>query len=714
MPPPMDTPARFRGLAGWVVLAGLFLTGLSGAAREPEHVLLGLPAWVWLVGVVLAIAVATRALGTEAGAPLLGLGVPLVLVWTVASAPGIRALSGPPLLALGLAGLVVVVLGRGWAPGRRLLLPVLVALYAAIALRVQTTVGPHGDEPHYLMVAESILRDGDLELEQDYAEERYRKFTRETLAPHYRVRGRGGAIYSVHAIGLSLLILPAYALGGYPAVSFFMALLAALLAREVRTLLQESGASEKAAEGIAWLLALSPPLVHFVGLVFTEIPAALVIARALRLGREKDASAWRTVSWAAPLVLLPWFNVRYAPVTAILVVYALSARLPRARAALVLVASAVSAVAIGAYHFVLYGFFDPRLVWGRRPEFALGTLAEGLPGLALDQEFGLLPYAPVMALCAAGFVRLARDGTRQAWAALALVAVVVGTAASWHMWRGGFNPPARFLMPLLPVLALGLAAAVRHGTGAAAALLAGWSLWAGALGAVDPSLVHRDRDGTAPFFRAWSGAEEWTRLLPGYVLPETAGDRAALTLVWAATLGLAVVARRRSPPTASGLAAGSAVLLAAAAAASGLSEGRTGGRDAVRLIGQQAVAVPGWRAIRAADGVWGPEDLRWGTLYEPHRHPDGAEIGARLELPPGRYRLDLEVEWAGLASEAEPGAPRLEVRPDGSAGRTYELTRVPLGVSGVFEILRGDPAVSLRLRGGGALTLARIRLSTFS
>lgn len=712
----MDMPARFRGLAGWAVLAGLFLTGLGGAAREPGRVLLGIPAWLPLVVVVLAVVAAARRLGTEAAAPLLGLGIPLVLLWSVGAAPGIRALSGPVLVALGAAGVVTLVLARGRAPQRGVLLPALLAIYAAIALRVQTTVGPHGDEPHYLMVAESILRDGDLELERDYAEQRYRAFTGETLAPHYRVRGRGGAIYSVHAIGLSVLILPAYALGGYPAVCVFMALLAALLAREMRELVRATSASDGAAEGIAWLLALSPPLVHFVGLVFTEIPAALVIARALRLGREPGATTWRTLTWAVPLVLLPWFNVRYAPVTAILLVYALAARPPRRHVVMVGLAAAASAIAIGAYHFVLYGFIDPRLVWGRRPEFALGTLAEGLPGLALDQEFGLLPYAPVMALCAAGFVRMARDGTRQAWAALALAAVVLGTAGSWHMWRGGFNPPARFLVPLLPVFALGLAAALRHGAGAAAALLAGWSLWAGALGAVDPALVHRDRDGTAPFFRAWSGAEEWTRLLPGFVLPETAGDRAALALVWGVTLALAATARRRSPPTATGLAVASTVLLVAAAGASALSEGRTGGRDAVRLVGRPALAIPGWRVTFRADGEWGPADLRWGTLYEPHRHPDGAEIGARLDLPPGRYRIDLDVEWPGFAGEVSgPGPPRLEVRPEGAAsGRAYEFARVPLGLTGVFEVLPSDPAVSVRLRGGSALTLVGIRLSTFS
>src|SRR5439155_374140 len=81
--------------------------------------------------------------------------------------------------------------------------------------RVQAQVGPEGDEPHYLMVADSLLRDHDLSLERDYAEGRYRAFHPAPLEPHYRVRGRGGEIYSLHAVGLSLLVLPAYALAGY-------------------------------------------------------------------------------------------------------------------------------------------------------------------------------------------------------------------------------------------------------------------------------------------------------------------------------------------------------------------------------------------------------------------------------------------------------------------------------------------------------------------
>jgi hypothetical protein len=259
------------------------------------------------------------------------------------------------------------------------------------------------------------------------------------------------------------------------------------------------------------------------------------------------------------------------------------------------------------------------------------------------------------------------------------------------------------------VFALALASALRHGAGASSALLAGWGLWVGLLSVVDPSLVHRDRDGTAPFFRAWSGAEEWTRLLPGYVLEETAGDRTALALVWASVLAGAVAAtvvRRRSQPNAIGLAGATLALAAGAGAASRLSHATTGGRDAVRVLGRAAIAAPGWRSTR--DAAWDATVLDWGPLYEPHRFPDGAEIGARLRLAPGPYRIDLDAESLG----EEP--PALEVRREGRpAGRRQPLARTRAGWSGSFEIAPADPPVSLRLAGGSPLTLERIRLSTF-
>jgi hypothetical protein len=115
--------------------------------------------------------------------------------------------------------------------------------------------------------------------------------------------------------------------------------------------------------------------------------------------------------------------------------------------------------------------------------------------------------------------------------------------------------------------------------------------------------------------------------------------------------------------------------------------------------------VPGWRA-GVARARWGPEPLGWGPLYEPHRHPSGAEIGRRLALAPGRYRLELVAQ--SLASEP----PTLLVVPDspGAVARPSALGAAAAGWEASFVVQPGEPAVNLLLKGGGPLLLEELVL----
>jgi len=437
---------------------------------------------------------------------------------------------------------------------------------------------------------------------------------------------------------------------------------------------------------------------------------------AVALRRACDARSTARAAglvWVPAIVVLPWLNVRYAVVAVVLLAFALAARPPR-RVALTLAGSVLlSAIALCLWHDHLYGFFDPRRVYGRRPELTLALVPEGIQGLLFDQEFGLLAYAPVFVLVAPGLFALRRASPRLAAVAAALLLVVILTAGSWPMWRGGFNPPARFLVPILPVLALAVAAAVRRGAGAGTALLMGFGLWTGLAGGWDPRLVHRDREGTATFFRERSGAEEWTRLMPAYVLPEEEADRHRLAWVWAIALGVAATTRRLGAPTARGMGLATAGLAGAALVASNISDRRTEGRDAVRIVGRPALATPGWRVVRSATAEWGPSDLGWGPAYEPHRHPDGAVLGGRLRIPPGRYVLEV----AGQDLTPQLPAPDLVTASEpGHAVRLARLERVPGGLAAPFEVFPPDVAVSLRAEGGGPFVVdgLRLRPSTFS
>jgi len=699
-------PAIPRILAACGAL-GLLLLGLAaagGAASRPGGLWLGVPS----AAGALAVAVSVAALyGLARGHLAVAAGLLALPILLVAGAP-LGALSGPPLFAVALAGAVAALAlarPRFVAP---LFFPVVWALYTAMAAGVQARVGPNGDEPHYLMVAESLWRDGDLDLTRDYAEGRYRAFHPEPLQPHYRVRGRHGEIYSLHSVGLSLLVLPVYVLFGYAGASFFMAFLAALVARETRLLLRDMLADPQLADGVAWVLALSPPLVHYAGLLFTEIPAALLVVTGLRGARKLRTlpPAW-SIAWGAALGFLPWLNVRYAPLPVIILCYALVMR-PGPRAALLgLAPGVVSLVSLAAYHFVLYGFFDPRGVYGRRPELGLGLLGEGVPGLLLDQEFGLLVYAPVFALAVPGWVQLARKSRAEAAVVAGMVVVVVVTAGSWPMWRGGFNPPARFLVPIVPALALAMAADVARGLRSAGAVLIGWGLWTGLAGLAAPELLHRDRDGTAPFFRVHSGAVEWTRLLPGYVLGEE--NRRPLAVLWGLTLlGAVTLGGRRA--SARGLLVSSGGLALAGHLAAGLSA-RHEARDALRVVGRPALAVPGWRYEPSATALWGPESLVWGALYEPHRHADGAILVDRTALATGQLEIDVD-------PSLPPGDPpqldvRLETQPP--RGARYLLRYEEGRLVGAFDTAGFGPAAAprrLALVGGGPLLVEQVRLST--
>jgi len=331
-------------------------------------------------------------------------------------------------------------------------------------------------------------------------------------------------------------------------------------------------------------------------------------------------------------------------------------------------------------------------------------LPEGLPGLLFDQEFGLLMYAPFFILALPGLVSLARTRWRLALAVVTPICAVLLTAGTWPMWRGGFNPPGRFLVPIVPLLALAVAAALRKGVSAPAAVLIGWGVWVGVAGGVTPSLVHRDRDETGPLWRERSGAVCWSRLLPGYVLEDPGRNR--LALLWGGVLLLAVIGKRHGASS-WGLASASVVAVVAASVAADLSH-RTGeGREATRLLGATALAVPGWSVERVEQAAWNTADLHWGPSFEPHRYPDGAPLARRLRLPSGRYRLAI------AGQRLSDGLPSLRVQDDGPGQR---LSLVPFapdseGLVASFDVAEPRPSLTLGIQGGGAILIREIRLS---
>ena len=75
---------------------------------------------------------------------------------------------------------------------------------------------PGGDEPHYLIITQSLLEDGDLRIENNHQARDYASYFHGTLNPDFLHRGRNEVIYSIHAPGLPVLVAPLFATHAIP------------------------------------------------------------------------------------------------------------------------------------------------------------------------------------------------------------------------------------------------------------------------------------------------------------------------------------------------------------------------------------------------------------------------------------------------------------------------------------------------------------------
>ncbi len=155
------------------------------------------------------------------------------------------------------------------------------AVVAAAALAAFSQVRgviPGGDEPHYLAATQSILKDFDLRVANNYADGDYLDYFPGRLEPHFLKRSTSGEIYSIHAPGVSIVVLPAFAVAGYAGAVLMMILIAALTtAITWRLAWMVSGSVAGAWAGAAAVFATTPYFFHTFT-IYPEIIGSLCVA----------------------------------------------------------------------------------------------------------------------------------------------------------------------------------------------------------------------------------------------------------------------------------------------------------------------------------------------------------------------------------------------------------------------------------------------------
>ena len=299
----------------------------------------------------------------------------------------------------------------------------------------------------------------------------------------------------------------------------------------------------------------------------------------------------------------------------------------RPRSSRPLVASASASL---AYHHALYGFYDPRP--RLRPPAGDGAV-DGARGPA-----GALPRPGVRPsrLRAGPRARSPRprrcSGARPpAGAARPWPRCVVVLASSWPMWRGGFNPPGRFLVPIV---------AGARGGGRARVGTARAHRRRGAARRLDAVDGHRRR--ARPAARPPRPRRDGASLPAALWRPRVDGPAAGRSCSSDPDRRRAGGRMGRGPARRRAVAhARGRRRCRVAVACAGPRRGGPGGRGALSRAAPTIATPCGSSAARRsrspagerrrpAAGEWSVDGLGWGPLYEPHRHPAGAEVGRRL------------------------------------------------------------------------------------
>jgi hypothetical protein len=278
---------------------------------------------------------------------------------------------------------------------------------------------------------------------------------------------------------------------------------------------------------------------------------------------------------------------------------------------------------------------------GLSEDVSLSRLPWGLPALFLDRQFGLFAVSPAWLLALPGAALLTRRRPGDALRAGLLAATVVGVGASFSMWWGGSCPPARFVVPALPALALALASALRARPDAGAALW-GAGVAVVALAADAPRALHNRADGDSALLRFLAPSLDLDAGLPSFVSAPTL----TAVLLGASLLAAAALAWRLGGRGVVAGAAGHAVLAAT------LSDGPL---LEPRLAAAELLAAWDPASVRGPAGLPDLSRTSLGLTLPGAPWALGADdrrVSRRIDLPPGRYRLDV----AAKVVEAPPSA----------------------------------------------------------
>ncbi len=355
-----------------------------------------------------------------------------------------------------------------WAVQLAVLAPIALAY---LWMAVLASRGLSGDEPHYLAITQGLWLYHTLDqtpvlvVHHDFFAYYHSLMSSHSLH-------RDGRLYPLHPLGLPILLLPGFALAGAVGARATVALLAVLLCWRTLRLATRLVGPVPAALAVLGL-GLSAPFVLNAGAIYPDVASGLALALAYEAIDAARLTVRRALALGLLLAAMPWLHVKLLVVVAAYMAWAAyallygrprdgaraSARRTVLLAALALDPPVLSVAALIAFNGVVYGSPGLTAQFALRGQALLtGNPLGGMVGQLFAQGQGALGTAPLLLLAIPGAGALwRRDRATALKVGLVTLPFWIVTL-TYRDWWGGDCPPLRYLVPMLPLWTLGIAA----------------------------------------------------------------------------------------------------------------------------------------------------------------------------------------------------------------------------------------------------------------
>ncbi len=357
-------------------------------------------------------------------------------------------------------------------------------IYLFLASGILAPVFPAtGDEPHYLLITHSLLKDHDLNLANNYQPQHYKHFYPGEL-PTFTRTGKKGHLYQypAHLFGISLYLVPFYWLGlrlPVIGVMFFvrlgMILLASLLAVQLYLLLMELLRKPKVSF-YSWLIfTFTIPMAFYSRHIYPEVAVALITIYLFRKFRTSNfASSWQIAFWGCAVASMIWFGLKYgitAFVLCLLFLYFFwKKHRIKARIIYFIISVLISLLLMFAFIYHMYGIFSPMAIerglkkrpspaiipFSQRIKLESGWMLRTILALFFDQKRGLFIYSPIYFFALLGLYLLIKKDKSLAFLLLSLFIPYLLMYVVFKR-TGGYAPPTRPLVLVTWILAVFIA-----------------------------------------------------------------------------------------------------------------------------------------------------------------------------------------------------------------------------------------------------------------